>query len=86
MVVMRHPALELLVERVGGGLTNSDNGCADLGETAHKVALGRWKEGLDEYDVHGGMLPVLCGLSLSKPAPFDGLRAQFGGSSNSSLG
>ena len=56
MVVVRHPTLELLIERIGRGLTNSDNGCADLGETAHKVALSRWKEGLDEYNVHGGML------------------------------
>ena len=56
LVVVRHPALELLVERVSGVLTNSDDRCADLGQPADKVALGRWKERLDKDDVHGGML------------------------------
>ena len=56
MVVVRHPALELLVERVGGVLANPDDRCADLGQPADKVALGRWKERLDEDDVHPRMI------------------------------
>ena len=62
---MRHPALELLVERVGGVLTNPDDRCADLGQPADKVALGRWKERLDKDDVHSRMIPCRPSLSTS---------------------
>jgi hypothetical protein len=76
VVIVRHPTLEFLIKRVRGVLANTDNRCADLGQTAHKVALGGWKEGLNEEDVHGGMLLVPCGLDPSKPAPLRQFRAQ----------
>src|SRR3712207_6638431 len=63
MVVVGHPALALLVERVGGVVADADYRCADLGQPAYEVALGRWKERLDEDDVHSGMIP--CSLSQS---------------------
>ena len=62
-MVVRHPALELLVQRVGGVLADSDHRGADLGQPADEVALGRWKERLDEDDVHSRMIP--CRLSPS---------------------
>jgi hypothetical protein len=58
VVVVRHPALELFVQRLGGVLTDADDCCADLSQPTYEVPLRRWKERLDEDHVHLGMLPT----------------------------
>ena len=54
MVIVRHPAFELVVQRVHVGLTDPDDRGADLGKPAYKIALRRWEGWFDEHDVHAG--------------------------------
>src|SRR5688500_17258602 len=87
MVIVRHPASELFVQRVGVGLTDPDDCCADLRKPTYKIAL-RWGERrLYEHDVHvrhatarGGWRggAGLCARSSSKrhSVPFDRVKAQ----------
>jgi hypothetical protein len=54
LVVVGHPALELVVEVVDGPFPDPDHAGPDVRQRAHEVPLRGRKGGLDEDDVHGG--------------------------------
>ena len=56
LVVVRHPALELVVEHLRRALADADDGGADLGQRADEMPLGRREGRLDEDDVHDRMV------------------------------
>ena len=58
LVVVRHPAPELVVERVGGALADADHRRARPPPARGRTGAGCGKSRLDEDDVHAGMLPA----------------------------
>ena len=52
LLVVVHPALELIIHRVEGVLADTDHCRAGLGQRAREVALVGGEERLDEHDVH----------------------------------
>src|SRR3954471_1105394 len=59
LVVVRHPALQLVVQVFLWGLSDADHLGADIGQGADKLALVLREAGLDEDHSHCGMLARL---------------------------